>query len=152
MSCDRVRIVAATFAFGVLAASTAWSADYQSIGADAAIFYDAPTPRGNRVAIAPGGMPVEVILVQGDWVRVRDSQGGLAWVERRSLSPNHTVVAIGQQPVDVLAQPAVGAPPVFRAAPGVRLDVTAPPANGWIAVRHRDGQAGFVRVGNVWGG
>jgi SH3-like domain-containing protein len=133
------------------AASSAHAADYQSIGADSAILYDAPTARGNRLAIAPPGMPVEVILVQGDWVRIRDAQGFLAWVERRAVSANRTAIVNGSQSVDVLAQPSERAPVVVRVAPGVLLDVTSPPANGWVAVRHRDGLAGFVRVGNVWG-
>jgi SH3-like domain-containing protein len=145
-------LISSVVALTCAIAAPARAAEYLSIGADAAIFFDAPTLRGNRVAIAPQGMPVEIILAQGDWMRVRDSQGGLAWVEKRVLSSNRTVIANGSQPVDVFAQPAEGASVVYRIAPGVLLDVTGPPVGGWIAVRHRDGQTGFVRAGNVWGG
>jgi len=41
---------------------------------------------------------------------------------------------------------------VFRAQRGVALEVTAPPGAGWITVRHSDGQTGYVRVSQVWGG
>jgi len=26
-----------------------------------------------------------------------------------------------------------------------------PPAEGWVKVRHRDGQLGFIRLAHVWG-
>jgi hypothetical protein len=56
---------------------------------------------------------------------------------------------------DVHSAPEAGAPIAFRAEQNVLLAVdegqvaSAPP--GWIPVRHRDGQGGFVRVQQVWG-
>ncbi len=135
----------------MLAATPAFAADYQSVGNEPAVLYDAPTLRGSKIAIAPRGMPVEVIVAQDDWVRVRDSSGGFAWIEKRLLVPQRTVVAIEHGIVAVRAAPDDNAPIVFRVQPGVLMDVTAPPSGGWVAVRHRDGQAGFVRVGSVWG-
>ncbi len=134
-----------------LSSAAAAAAEYQSVGNDPAILYDAPTLRGTRTAVAPRGMPLEIIVAQGDWVRVRDSQGGLAWVENKFLVPKRTVIATDPGPVDVRAAPDDSAPVVFRVAPGVLLELAAPPSGGWVSVRHHDGQGGFVRVGSVWG-
>ena len=30
-------------------------------------------------------------------------------------------------------------------------EVLEPPANGWVKVRHRDGQEGYARVAHLWG-
>jgi hypothetical protein len=45
-----------------------------------------------------------------------------------------------------------GAPVVFEAGQEVLLDLLGIASGGWMRVRHRDGQAGFVRAGQVWGG
>ncbi len=139
-------------AFALLAALPVVAAEYRSIGADPAVFYDAPTFRGTRTFVAPRGMPVEVIVAQGDWVRVRDATGGLAWVEAKALSDRRTVVvSAASGAADVHAAAEDTAPIVFRAQAGVVLELTAPPAGGWVAVRHRDGLAGYARVGDLWG-
>ena len=142
----------AAVAFGLAAvALCAAAAEYQSVGNDPAILYDAPTLRGTKTAIAPRGMPVEVVVAQGDWVRIRDSAGGLSWIEKKSLVARRTVVATDPGPVDVRAAPDDASSVVFRVQPGVLMDLAGPPAGGWVGVRHRDGQSGFVRVGSVWG-
>jgi hypothetical protein len=33
----------------------------------------------------------------------------------------------------------------------VVLEVVEAPADGWVKVRHRDGQTGFARLSHVWG-
>lgn len=137
--------------FGVGAMRAADAADFKSVGSDPAILYDAPTLRGTRIAVAPRGMPVEVVVAQGDWARVRDSAGGFSWIERKALVDKRVVVVTDPVPVEVRASPDDGAPSVFRAQAGVLLELTSPPSSGWVGVRHRDGQAGFVRVGSVWG-
>ena len=59
---------------------------------------------------------------------------------------------------DVRAAPEEGAPIVFRAERDVLLELAEPAASaaataapGWIKVRHRDGQAGYVRLVQVFG-
>jgi hypothetical protein len=56
---------------------------------------------------------------------------------------------------DILANPVDTAPLVFKAEQNVLLEVadttyvaTTP---GWVKVRHRDGQVGYVRIAQVWG-
>ena len=132
--------------------TSAWCAQYQSIGNEPAIFYDAPTLRGIKTFVAPRGMPVEVIVVQGDWVRVRDSTGGFAWVEKKALVDKRTVVAIAKTgSAEVHAAADESSPVVFRVQAGILLDLISAPASGWVLVRHQDGQSGYVKVGDVWG-
>jgi SH3-like domain-containing protein len=133
----------------LLAPTLGFAFDFRSIGAEPAILYDAPTERGHKEWIAPRGMPVEVILVQGDWVRVRDSGGDFSWVKKDALSEQRTVLARGDLVVRATADD--GAAVSFRTAPGVILDLVEPSQGGWLHVRHRDGSVGWVHVAEVWG-
>ena len=139
--------IASSLAFG----AAAGAADFKSVGAEPAILYDAPTLRGGKTAIAPRGMPVEVVVAQDEWIRVRDATGALSWVERRLLVDRRTVVASAPGAIDIRGAADDNAPVVFRVQPGVLLDLVVPSSAGWVGVRHRDGQSGFVRVGSVWG-
>ena len=141
----------AAIAIGLACAAPVLAAEYKSIGNDPAILYDAPTLRGTRTFVAPRGMPVEVIVAQGDWARIRDASGGLAWVEKKMLVDRRTVVVNVSAGATAHVSADEASPAVFRAQTGVLLDLVAPPSGGWVQVRHRDGQAGFVKVGEVWG-
>jgi SH3-like domain-containing protein len=127
----------------------ALAAEYRSIGADPAILYDAPTTRGRKLAIAPRGMPVEVVVVQNDWVRVRDASGDMSWMERRLLGDRRTLVV--QAPASAHAHPDDSSPVTMRLEAGVIVDLVELPSNGWINVRHRDGESGWLKVAQVWG-
>lgn len=133
-----------------LGMTTAAAMDFRSVGAQPAVLHDAPTEKGRKVFVAPPGMPVEVVLSYGEWTKVRDAAGDLAWVESKMLSPKrHVVVRAGSARIRAAA--GEGAPLVFTADKGVLLELLERPASGWVRVRHRDGQAGFVRAAEVWG-
>jgi SH3-like domain-containing protein len=120
------------------------------VGAAPAIMYDAPSEKGRKVFIAPRGMPVEVVLSYGDWTKVRDVSGDLSWVEARSLDARrHVVVNVAGGKVRGAADEA--SPVVFTADRGVLLELAEPISSGWIKVKHRDGQGGFIRASEVWG-
>jgi SH3-like domain-containing protein len=91
-----------------------------------------------------------VVTLEG-WVRVRDPAGELAWLPAKALSERRTVVVTAPA-ATVRERPEDEAPIAFQAANGVILEYAEPGAPGWIRVRHRDGQAGFVRISQVWGG
>ena len=55
--------------------------DFKTVGTHPVVLYDAPSVKGGKLFIAPSGMPVEVVLSYGDWVKVRDAAGDLAWTE-----------------------------------------------------------------------
>ncbi len=127
------------------------ASEYRAVGAEPAILYDAPSLQARPLYVASPGYPLEVVVSLEHWLKVRDVMGDLAWVEKRALADRPTVIVTAPRAV-VRRQPDPGAPLVFEAEKGVvleRLDGAAP---GWVQVRHRDGQTGFVPVGQVWGG
>ncbi len=131
-------------------APVATAADFKSVGAAPAIMYDAPSEKGRKVFIAPRGMPVEVVLSYGEWTKVRDVSGDLSWVEARALDARrHVIVNVAGAKVRSAADEA--SPVVFSAERGVLLELAEPISSGWIKVRHRDGQGGFIRAPEVWG-
>ena len=75
----------------LLASASAWAADFRSIGTPP-ILYDAPSLKGGKLYIAPRGMPVEVILSDGEWAKLRDCSGDMAWTQAKLLSPKRTVI------------------------------------------------------------
>jgi SH3-like domain-containing protein len=94
---------------------------------------------------------VEVVVVVEGWTKVRDAGGELTWIESKRLSDKRTVlVKAGLAQVREAASDA--APLVFEASQDVLLELLGIASGGWLRVRHRDGQAGYVRVAQVWGG
>lgn len=132
------------------AAGAAHALEFKSVGAAPAVLYDAPSAKGRKVFVAPRGMPVEVVLTYGEWAKVRDAGGDLAWVESKMLTPKRTLV-VKAASARVRESAADTAPVAFIADKGVLLDMLEPAGNGWIKVRHRDGQSGFVKAAEVWG-
>jgi SH3-like domain-containing protein len=131
-------------------AGGAHAAEFKSVGAAPAVLYDAPSERGRKVFIAPRGMPVEIVLSYGDWVKVRDVSGDLSWVEARALDARRELI-VNVASAKIHAAPDPASPVLFSAERGVLLDLAEPIASGWIRVRHRDGQGGYVRASDVWG-
>ena len=75
-------------------------------------------------------------------------------MERKSAADRRTVV-VRAATADVLASPDANAAVVFKAEQNVLLELSdasyATSTPGWAKVRHRDGQAGYVRISQVWG-
>jgi SH3-like domain-containing protein len=134
----------------LFAAAAAHALEFKSVGAAPAVLYDAPSAKGRKVFVAPSGMPVEVVLTYGEWTKVRDAVGDLAWVESKSLIPKRNVVA-SVAGARVRAAPEETSAVVFTTDKGVLLELLDVVAAGWVKVRHGDGQGGFVRVAEVWG-
>lgn len=132
------------------AAGAAHAADFRSVGAAPAVMFDAPSEKGRKVFVAPRGMPVEVVLSYGEWIKVRDAGGDLAWIEAKALVPRRTVMVTAVSG-KVRASADDAAPLVLTADRGVLLELAEPVSSGWIKVRHRDGGAGFIKANEVWG-
>lgn len=139
-------------AAALLAAVPAAAAgEFRSVADNAAVLYDAPSVKSKKVYVVSHGYPVEVVVVVGSWTKVRDASGELTWIESKRLSDKRTVlVKAGLAQVREAASDT--APVVFEAAQDVLLELLGIAGGGWLRVRHRDGQAGYVRVAQVWGG
>lgn len=141
------------FFFGAACAlldTAAQAADFSSVAPPYAVMYDAPTQKGRKLHIAPAGMPVEVLLTRGDWARVRDASGELSWLQSSALLPRRTLIVEVDQAA-IRSAESESAPVVFTVAKGVLLELAEPIRSGWIRVRHRDGESGFIRAAEVWG-
>jgi SH3-like domain-containing protein len=134
----------------LLGISVAHAAEYRALGAEPAILYDAPSTRADRLFVASRFYPFEVLVRLDQWTKVRDVTGEVAWVENKALSEKPTVL-VTVPLADVRAAPNPQAPLVFEAYKQVILEVAGVPADGWVKVRHRDGQEGFIRTAHVWG-
>ena len=135
----------------VAPASAAWAAsEFKAIGPGPAILFDAPSTKGRKLFAAPAGMPVEIIINNGDWSRVRDASGDLAWVENKALSNKRMLVVESQQAL-IRSAADDNAPVVFTAVKGVLLELAEPVASSWVKVRHRDGETGYAKAVDVWG-
>ncbi|MBU3736915.1 MAG: hypothetical protein FGM62_08065 [Methylobacterium sp.] len=130
--------------------ATGWALDYRSVAADKTLLYDAPSAQAKKLFIVSQFMPVEVIVNLGDWVKVRDKRGELAWIESARLAPLRTVQVTAAQ-AEVRESPDPAAAVVFRAEKDVVLELQEAAPSGWVRVRHRDGLRGYVAAPQVWG-
>lgn len=134
----------------MLATASSHAFDFKTVGSAPAILYDAPSTRSGKLFVAPRGMPLEVVLSYGEWVKVRDVNGDLAWTEAKTLSNKRNVV-VRTPNLKVRASADEAAAPVFIADKGILLEVSEPAASGWLKVRHKDGLVGYVKSNDVWG-
>jgi SH3-like domain-containing protein len=132
-------------------ASAVHAVEYVSVSESSAILYDAPSTKAKKIFVVNRYMPFEQIVTLDSWVKVRDRSGGLYWVEKRVLSNKRYVFALLPL-VDVRAAPDSGSQRLFQVRQQVALERLESTGTGWIKVRHQDGNVGYVRSVEVWGG
>jgi len=135
---------------GTVLCHSANALDFKSVGAAPAVMYDAPSEKGRRVYVAPRFMPVEVVLTYGEWSKVRDAAGTLSWIQSKTLTAKRMLV-VNVANARIFNAADEQSPVVFTADKNVLLEMVDNPAGGWVKVRHRDGQTGFAKAGDVWG-
>ena len=129
--------------------------EYRSVATPKAVLYDAPSSQGRKLYVVGQGYPVEVIVNLGDWLKVRDAQGSLTWVEAKDLANKRTLLVTAQQ-AEVRQTPDSAAKLIYRLQKDVVLEMLEPAnsdsaGKNWIKVRHRDGLTGYVLATSVWG-
>jgi SH3-like domain-containing protein len=146
----------------LLIALAAWplfadAVDFRATSDPATVLYDAPSARSRPLFIYGRDIPVEALVSVEGWTKVRDASGTIGWMQAKALSDKRMVV-VRAPTADVRAAAEEGAPVVFRAERDVLLEIaesaTSPSTTvspGWLKVRHRDGQSGYVRVAQVFG-
>jgi len=144
-----IRKRAMAVVLAMMAAAPAGALEFRSIAGTAAVLYDAPSVKAKKLYLVNQGYPVEVVVVVEGWVKVRDANGDLTWVESKVLSDKRTVMV--KVPLAQVHQAADGGSTVvFQAQQNVVLELEGVTGE-WLRVRHRDGQVGFVRAADVWG-
>ena len=115
-----------------------------------AVLYDAPSQKGSKLFVVRRGTPVEMVVNLEGWSKVRDADGGLAWIEARYFAKRRTVIVTAAR-AQIRQSADESAPVVFEAEKSVALVYLEAAPGGWAKVRHREGQVGFVRASQVWG-
>jgi SH3-like domain-containing protein len=149
-------VSAATFVLAI-AANAAAAAEFLATADAATVLYDAPSAKARPLFVLSKDTPLEVIVPVEGWTKVRDVGGTIGWIEKKSLADRRSLV-VRVPAAEVRANPEDAAPLVFRAESGVLLELAEPATHstttatpGWVKVRHRDGQMGFVRITQVFG-
>jgi SH3-like domain-containing protein len=147
----RIAVLAVAGAAALGWADAGAAADFRSVAENAAVLYDAPSIKAKKLYVVSQGYPVEVVVVVEGWSKVRDASGELTWIESRNLTEKRTVL-VKMALAQVREAADETAPVVFEVQQDVLLELLEVTRGGWLRVRHRDGQVGYVRVAQVWGG
>lgn len=134
----------------LFATGSVWALEYRSVGVHPAICYDLPQATSKKLAIAGRGMPLEIVIDNGDWVKVRDSAGKMSWLESKSLEKRRTLL-VSVPLAEVRLSPDPAAAVLFKVAQNVLLELKQNTETGWLEIRHPDGISGFIRSADVWG-
>ncbi len=130
--------------------NVAQALEFRSVAPPKAVMLDAPSLAAKKVYILSQGYPVEVIVNLGTWVKVRDQQGGLSWVENKYLASKRTLLVTADAEIKVKEDSAAAL--LASVERGVVLELLSPTIkNGWIKVKHRDGITGYIKSHLVWG-
>jgi SH3-like domain-containing protein len=124
--------------------------EYLSIADNAVIMYNAPSIKADKLYVVSRYLPVEAIVRVEGWIKVRDSSGTLSWVEQKAISGKRFVVVIKQQ-AQVYQAADINSTLLFLAQKDVVFEWLENSSNGWVKVRHRDGQSGYVKTTQIWG-
>ncbi len=131
--------------FAAVGIAPAAALEFRSVSENAAVLYDAPSAKANKLYIVNYGYPVEVLVAVEGWAKVRDGNGDLTWVESKNLAERRTVMV--KVPLAQVRQSADdNAPVVFQAQQNVILDLVeagvALPSHGLVApLEHTGAQA-----------
>jgi len=125
-------------------------AAFGNIGNLPAVVYDAPSAKAVKIFLFGPHRAVEILLKLDKMCKVRDADGTVGWVESGALG-GVRYVEVSAASADVRTAPSASAALAFDAAKGVSLEMIGATADGWLPVKHRDGQAGYVRASQVFG-
>lgn len=125
--------------------------DYMSVAESKAVLYDAPASTAKKVFLLSRYSPVEVVVNLGDWLKVRDAQGSINWIEKKHLSTKRTV-QISAKTAEIRQAADAASALVASLEKDVALDLLdAKLNNGWLKVKHRDGITGYILISSAWG-
>jgi SH3-like domain-containing protein len=124
--------------------------EFRSVSVAKAILYDAPSVEAEKLYLLSQGYPVELIVNLGEWIKIRDAQGSLSWIESKSLNSKRTaIVNIVQAEMRIKDDETSAV--VANIEQNVVVELLSPIKSGWVKVRHRDGLTGFVLSTSLWG-
>jgi SH3-like domain-containing protein len=95
------------------------------------------------------GLPVQVVAETGEWRRICDPDGGLAWVHRRTTDGHRALMRTRAGPASIFDHPSDRAAVTAYLAPRAIAAVDRC-AKDWCKI-HVGGTSGWVRAADVWG-
>ena len=141
----------AMICFLALIPVSVFALDFRSVSTPKAVLYDAPSSAAKKVLLLSQNYPVEVVVNLGDWLKVRDAQGSLNWIEAKQLSNKHTVMVTASK-AEIRQTADVTSNLVATVEKDVVFEVVDTKSNnGWLKVKHRDGIAGYILMSTTWG-
>ncbi len=145
-----MKFLIAIFAL-VLMPLNASALEFRSVAVQKAVLYDAPSSSAKKVLLLSQYYPVEVIVNLGEWLKVRDAQGSINWIEAKQLSAKHTVL-VSAKNAEIRQAADAASSLVATLEKDVALEVLDEKLNnGWLKVKHRDGVTGYILISSVWG-
>lgn len=135
----------------MLAPVVAVALEFKSVAAPKAILYDAPSSAAKKILLLSQGYPVEIIVDLGEWLKVRDAQGSISWIEAKQLSGKRTVMVISAN-AEMRSSADAASSLLATLEKDVVLEIgDTRLTNGWLKVKHREGMTGFILISSVWG-
>lgn len=134
----------------MIAGNTACALEYVSVSDNTAVLYDANSTKSKKLFVISRYTPLEAVVNLQNWIKVRDSSGTMAWIERRSVSDKQYVV-VNVAVASVLRTPEANASVLFQVSRNVAMESLGVNGGGWIRVRDQDGTLGYMKSIEVWG-
>lgn len=135
----------------LLPSTSAAALEFRSVSTATAVLYDAPSASAKKVFVVAQSYPLEIIVNLGDWLKVRDAQGGVNWVESKYLESKRMVI-VRTASTEIRESANVASALLATVEKDVVLEVVDTKlSGGWLKVKHRDGLSGFVQAASVWG-
>lgn len=131
-------------------AGLAQALEYVSVSDSTAILYDANSTKAKKLYVIGKFTPLEKVVNLQDWIKVRDSSGTLAWIERRAVSDRQFVL-VTVPLAAVRKAPELKSPVLYQVSHHVLMESLGINSGGWIKARHLDGTTGYMRSVDVWG-
>lgn len=135
----------------LFAGNAALALDYVSVSSSSAILYDAPSLKAKKLYVISRFMPLEQVVNLKNWIKVRDSSGSLAWIERHAVTADKRYVVVNVPLASARQAPEYNAPVVFQLSRNVVVESLGINGGGWVKARHQDGSSGYIRAIEVWG-
>lgn len=125
--------------------------EFQSTAVPKAVLYDAPSVSAKKIFLLSQYYPVEIIVRLNDWMKVRDAEGGINWIQANQLSSKRMLIVNTNQ-AELRSAADTHSQLLAHLQKGVSIElVDISQNNGWVKVMHRNGIVGFVLASSIWG-
>ena len=129
-----------------------YSADFVSIKINKAILYEGPSDATDKEFIITEGYPLMVMVRLKDWLKVKDHEGKISWINANDTDKQRTVMTLKKN-VNLFYKPTTNSVHLANIDEFVTLKLLSTyDTNGWVEVKTITGYIeGYIRKEDVWG-